>query len=203
MSAFNRLRRSDSGAAVVEMAIVSIVLFTLLFGIIEFGIAFSKRLTVANATESAARVGTGVAGTTDKADIIILNTLEGAINSGVAEDIIHEVWIYEANANGEPVSLGTATNKYVYDTTNPNCTWSPCPDPDEMGAIPTWLPGDRRTSLSNPQGLSVVGVRVFFKHTWITSFLGYDDLDCNDGATNPPADCWVDTAIMRMEPQSE
>lgn len=201
LNLLRRLRESESGAALVEMAIVSIILFTMIFGIVEYGLAFSKRLTVANATETAARVGSGVVGSTVNADIAILEALEGAINSGVAEDIIHEVWIYEADADGEWTGNTDTRNRYLFDLTNPDCHWSPCPDPAEMGAAGPWDPGLRSTSLSS--GLTIIGVRVFFEHEWITSFLGYDDLDCNDGATDPPADCWADTAVMRMEPQSE
>ena len=49
-----RRRRQDNerGAALVEMALVTPLLVLLVFGILEFGLAFRDRLTVSNATSS-------------------------------------------------------------------------------------------------------------------------------------------------------
>ena len=57
------------------MAIVLPLLVLLVFGIVEFGLAFNKRLTIGNATQSAARVGTAVANN-EFADISTLEALE-------------------------------------------------------------------------------------------------------------------------------
>jgi Flp pilus assembly protein TadG len=48
-------RRDDDGAAAVEFALVSILLFLLLFGIIEFGIGFFTQQGAAAAAREAAR----------------------------------------------------------------------------------------------------------------------------------------------------
>ena len=50
-----RGRRQDDGAAAVEFALVSILLFLLLFGIIEFGIGFFTQQGAAAAAREAAR----------------------------------------------------------------------------------------------------------------------------------------------------
>ena len=50
----DRVRR---GAAVVELAIVSPLLFAILFGIIEFGWLFTVQHTMVNASREGARVG--------------------------------------------------------------------------------------------------------------------------------------------------
>lgn len=50
----NRKRR---GAAVVELAIVSPLLFAMLFGIIEFGWLFTVQHTMVNASREGARIG--------------------------------------------------------------------------------------------------------------------------------------------------
>jgi Flp pilus assembly protein TadG len=50
-----RGRRPDDGAAAVEFALVSILLFLLLFGIIEFGIGFFTQQGAAAAAREAAR----------------------------------------------------------------------------------------------------------------------------------------------------
>ena len=48
--------RSDRGAAAVEFAIVSMLLITLLMGILEFGYAFFLQGNIAGAAREAARV---------------------------------------------------------------------------------------------------------------------------------------------------
>ena len=48
--------RGDEGAALVEMAIVSIILFALLFGIIDFGWSFMKTLDVRHGAREVGRL---------------------------------------------------------------------------------------------------------------------------------------------------
>ena len=196
-----RTRRSERGAALVEMAIVAPLLLMLVFGIIEFGIAFNDRLTVGNATQSAARVGSAI-GTGDRADIEVLAALTQGLfqlpNNG--GDVVKEVRIYKAKADGTAASAcpGASCNVYTFDTSNA-CGWSPCPDPDPPtnysfpGGL--WAPADRNATVGT---LDVLGVTVYFSHTWIVgSFLPMSDVPC----TNPPNGCWSDTALMRLEPQ--
>lgn len=59
----------------VEFAPVAVLLLTLVFEIIEFGLAFRDRLTISNVGQAAARVGTAV-GNGDEADQVMLNALE-------------------------------------------------------------------------------------------------------------------------------
>ena len=199
-------RDREEGAALVEMAIVLPILVLLVFGIIEFGIAFNKRLTIGNATQSAARVATAVANN-EYADITALRTLEQGLislpNNG--RDVVKSVWIYKAAADGSPEAAGggnactsTCINKYAYyyDPDNPTaCKWTPCPDPD-VPPVDTydWDPTDRNATVGN---LDVLGVRVYFSHEWITGAVPVLDVTC----ALPPVGCWADTAVMRIEPQ--
>ncbi len=199
MRSRERTGRSERGAAMVEMALVMPLLLMLVFGIIEFGLAFQSRLTIGNATQSSARVGSAM-GTDDRADIEVLRALEQGLfqlpNSG--KDIIKEAWIYKATASGDPASAcpGTYCNVYTY---NPalTCRWDPCPDPDDAAHTHGggWDPANRNATVGS---LDVLGVDIYFSHTWIVgSFLPLADVPC----TNPPAGCWSDTALMRLEPQ--
>lgn len=198
--------REQDGAALVEMAIVLPVLVLLVFGIIEFGIAFNKRLTIGNATQSAARVATAVANN-EYADISALRTLEQGLislpNNG--RDVVKSVWIYKAAADGDPANAGMGdvcvTNpcvnvySYYYDPLNPTaCKWTPCPDPDVGGYSLNWEPTDRHATVGD---LDVLGVRVYFSHDWVTGAVPILDVSCS----LPPAGCWADTAVMRLEPQ--
>lgn len=79
----------------VEFGIISVALFTLIFGIIEGGFAVRARSTVNNAVDDAARKG-AVAGTSDNADFLIMRQL---IGRGANAAAIEYVVVYNA-ANG-------------------------------------------------------------------------------------------------------
>jgi Flp pilus assembly protein TadG len=61
-----RGRRQEDGAAAVEFALVALLLFALIFGIIAFGIAlFNQQGAVQAAREAARRASVGIASATD------------------------------------------------------------------------------------------------------------------------------------------
>ncbi|MDJ0790260.1 MAG: TadE/TadG family type IV pilus assembly protein [Acidimicrobiia bacterium] len=196
-----RRKEREQGAALVEMAMVLPLLVLLVFGIVEFGLAFNKRLTVGNASQSAARVGSAIANN-EYADISLLESLEQGLialpNAG--QDVVKTVHVYEANSAGNPVGgcPSTTCNVYTYSYNPSGCNWTPCPDPDppvnfDVSTL-SWSPEDRSATVGS---LDVLGVRVFFSHTWITGGFPLGDVTCSGGTT----DCWQDTAIMRLEPQ--
>lgn len=203
-SRLNTLRdgRSDErGSSMIEFAIVATLLFMLVFGIVEFGLAFRDRLTVGNASQSAARVGTAV-GNGAEADLRMLQALEQTLanlpSSGIG--VVKYVEFYEADANGNPAGGCPGPNcvRYAYnyvDGPGPLCDWNPCPTATGGPYGGPWVPNVRNVAVDN---LDVMGVNVVFGHTWITSGLvPLPDVDC----VAPPGDCWVDTTTMRMEPQ--
>ncbi|MFL6108291.1 MAG: TadE family protein [Marmoricola sp.] len=53
----HRVRRTESGASAVEFALVSTVLFLLLFGIIQYGLFFNDSLNTRQGVREAARQG--------------------------------------------------------------------------------------------------------------------------------------------------
>ncbi|MEZ5176208.1 MAG: TadE/TadG family type IV pilus assembly protein [Acidimicrobiia bacterium] len=194
-----RWQADEQGVALVEMAIVLPLLILMLFGIVEFGLAFNKRLTIGNASQSAARVGTAVANN-EYADIATLEALEQGLISlpGNGQDTIKLVYIYKATSTGGVTGScpGSYCNVYQYDYDAFGCNWDPCPDPD-LGPVDwtgRWDPESRNAVVGN---LDVMGVRVFFSHEWATNAVPVGDVSC----TAPPSGCWADTAIMRLEPQ--
>ena len=192
----------EGGASLVEFTLVAGLLFTLVFGIVEFGLAFRDRLTVSNATQGAVRVGSAL-GSSDDSDFEVLLSLEQSLstlpNSGL--DVIRFVDIFEADAFGDPTSgcPGAGCNRYAYTPVpGPPCDWTPCPDPS-LG-VPAyggaWVPSGRDDALP---GLDVMGVQLTFSHTWVTGgIVPLPNVDC-DGS--PGSRCWADLAIMRIEPQ--
>jgi hypothetical protein len=193
----------EQGAALVEFTLVAFLLLTLVFGIVEFGLAFRDRLTIGNASQGAARVGTAM-GRDLTADLAVLQALEQTLSTlpGSGVGIVAYVDVFEANNLGLPTG-GCPTgqcNRYFYayiDGPGPLCDWAPCPDPDAGYSGWNWSPADREVAVGN---LDVMGVEITFGHEWVIgSLVPLPDVSCDNAAT--PTDCWADTALMRMEPQ--
>jgi hypothetical protein len=194
----------ESGAALLEFTLVATLLFMILFGIVEFGLAFRDRLTIANSTQTSARVVSAL-GSDEHSDFETLKSLEQTLNtlpnSGVG--VIRFVDIYLVDSSGGIAGAcvsggGSLCNRYLWTPDPAGCDWTPCPDPDQPGGYSgwTWDPAVRDVGLPD---LDVVGVRVTFAHTWMTGGLvPLPNVDC----TGPGfSNCWADTAILRFEPQ--
>jgi len=98
-------RRRDTqsrGATMVEFAIISIALFTLIFGVIEGGFAVRARSSVNNAVDDAARQG-AVASTNADADYRIIRHL---VERDVQAADVHYVVVYRAENGSSPVPPG-------------------------------------------------------------------------------------------------
>jgi Flp pilus assembly pilin Flp len=177
---------SERGAAMVEFAIIVPLLVMLVFGALEFGLAFKDRLSFNHAVAGAARIGS-VMGTDDGADYAILGAVEAGLVGAVQPETIDKVVIYKANANG---TMSTSQNHYTYNPATA-CKWDPCPDPDNFvgyGAPGNWPPSARNTQLV-PQP-DVIGVQVQYTHEWVTNVLPFMSSPAN----------WADDARMRLEP---
>jgi hypothetical protein len=188
------------------MAIVTPLLILLVFGILEFGLAFQDRLTVSNGTQSAGRVVAAL-GTNEDADFATLQAVEQSLgllpNSGGG--VIKHVQIWKSDGSVNPLGAcanagngGTNCNWYVYKPATP-CRWDPCPDPTVSGWSygGGYLPANRDVTL-DADGLDVVGVTVLFSHDWVTGVLPMSDVTCTPSGT----DCWNDSALFRLEPQN-
>lgn len=207
INAIRSRSRSESGSALVEFAMVAVVLLMIVFGIVEFGLAFRNRLTMANSSQSASRVAAAL-GNDQSADyetlLALAQSLDTLPSAGIG--IVKAVDIYEADGSGNPLSScpGAKCNHYVYEPGHtPTCDWNPCPDPahfENWGG--SWIPGNAIGAGGRDDalpGLAVLGIRVQFAHSWITSgLLPLPNVDC-DGT--PGATCWYDTAVQRLEPQ--
>jgi len=111
MSLTNLHSRRETGATLVEMAIVIPIFLGLIFVIIELGLAFNAKLVVDDGVQSAARVGAGVGNGVD-ADLYILDELLEQIQdlSNNEVGILSHVEVYRVNADGS-ADLG-ALNRY-------------------------------------------------------------------------------------------
>jgi len=199
--------RSQRGAALVEMAIVLPLLVVLVMGILEFGLAFRDRLTIANGTQSAGRVAAAL-GNQDDADIAILQAVEQSLGllPSSGGGVLKHVQIWKSNGNGVPTSAcavagagGANCNWYVYAPADP-CKWQPCPDPINASFAygGAYVPSIRDVTLESGGTLDVLGVSVLFSHDWVTGALPMSDVVC----TPTGADCWTDSSLFRLEPKN-
>lgn len=175
-----RLRRHpESGATMLEFAIAAPVVILLIVGLVEFGFGFIDLQTVASATTSGARVGSAF-GPDPNADQIIQEAVTDALSDLRSSSEVLELWIYQSNESGDVVDDANAANKYVPIGGSWACN-NGCP----------WAPGLRTTDLSASIGSvnrDYLGVRVIFKHEWVTGLLPF------------PAPTWTDDGVVLLEP---
>lgn len=118
------MARRDDGAAAVEFALVSLLLFTLIFGIIEFSLLLRDNVSVSSAVRTGARIASAEAGagpascpvttpptvcTPASAPKLAQDAADAVQRAGTAmpKGNIDELWVYKANASGFP---GSATS---------------------------------------------------------------------------------------------
>lgn len=164
----------------LEFALAAPIVILLIVGLVEFGFGFIDLQTVASATTSGARVGS-VFGSVDLADEIIQDAVTDGLSDLRASSEVQELWVYKSNASGDVVDETNAANKYVPDGGGGWTCNNSCP----------WVPASRSTDLSATIGTinrDYLGVRVIFKHEWVTGLLPI------------PAPTWTDDAVVLLEP---
>lgn len=168
--------KDDRGAALVEFALVFVVLFTIVFGLIEGGLMVRARNTIDNAADDAARRGS-VAADDPLADWMILQQLRA--RGAIAAATINYVVVYRGDNGtqgptatcraGTPV-LGECN---VYDRT----------EFDESSAAfgcvsldldANWCPTDRSTDSGT---FEYLGVLVDASHNGLLGIFNDFDID--------------------------
>jgi hypothetical protein len=172
----------------VEMALIAPLFILLVFGLIEFGLLFRERLTIASATSSAARTAATL-GTQEDADWRILQALEAGLYDQVDTSVLISVDIFLADEDSG--AEAGPKNTYVYNPAT-SCKWVPCLDPalgppDYTGQ--TYAPSTRDTSLDpSGGGLDVLGVKVVYQHNTATNLLPFLNTQLTE------------RALVRLEP---
>ncbi len=179
----------ERGAVMVEMAIVVPIFVLLLFGMLEFGLAFKDKLAMAHAVTRASR-NAAVLGNEDIADIEILRAFEDGLVGAVSIDSVVHVDIFKAGSGGAPI----VWDRYVPDADGVPCEWDPCPDPAIVGSVVYGNPAGyppciRDTAFDPTDGLDTIGVQVEYIHTWVTGVLGFSK------------STWHEATRARIEPK--
>lgn len=195
-----RARRDGTrsrGGSLVEASIASLMFFTVLLGLFEFGWAFRDYMTTADMARNAARKGSaaGNSGTADWSILQAVKKSNGALNNGQLQYVV----VFDAgSATGTlsaisssclaGTSVANVCNVYTAaDLTRPSsdfgCSTS-LPSPDRY-----WCPSTRKIAASAAGGgpPSYLGVYVKVHHSAITKALG-NGID------------FKDQAVLRLEP---
>jgi len=101
----NRIIKSEKGASAVEFALILPILIILVFGIVEFGIAFNNYITITHAAREGARIAAVDLNNPDLKNIII----ERAFPVQITEDDIVISTTEEKNI-GDPVEVEITYN---------------------------------------------------------------------------------------------
>lgn len=200
--AVRRRARDDRGAAAVEFALVSLLLVTLVFGIIEFSLLLRDHVAVTSAVRAGARIASAGAGagpadciattppvpcTPASAPKLAQDAADAIQRAGSAmpKDAIDELWVYKANTAGYPGTANSMDGATCSSTTQ--CVkyrWV-----DATNRFVYVSGGWASTSIAACAGGSTDAVGVYMKatHRFITGMFGV--------TMNV-----FDRAVMRFEP---
>lgn len=183
----------DRGAAVIEAAIYTPLLFVLLFAVIEFSLYFRSQLTAANGTREGSRMA-AVMGDRGESDYEILQSIQNA-TSAVPRSDVQTIVVWRASGPDDSVPATCAAGISVSSGSRPCNAYTPSDfsrDKSEFGCRSggpdaAWCPTSRKTAKTDPPDF--VGIFVRFKYHYVTGFFG-DEETINE------------QTIVRIEPQS-
>lgn len=188
----NRTRaRSERGATLIEFAITALLLFTMLFGIFEFGMVFRSRATTSDAAADGARAG-AIQGPNksaggETADYSIMKAIRED-TAGINPETIVRIVVFKGSSSGAgaPASQVPALCKAgtpvagrcnVYD---PNAAFERVQAGDAgyfdcaaNAASPacSWNPSSRRNG-PRPSDIDYLGVWIQVRHPYVTGLFG-------------------------------
>lgn len=173
--------RRQTGAVLVEAALVFIPICIILFGIVELGFVFKDSLTLSSAARSGARAASALSETGSTEffpKVIDVVEREGQAAPFTNED---RVWIYRSDPSGKPIGDAGCGNGNGSSTCvaygRSGGKWTPISNPN------AWQPRGTNTCLGNGD-LGIVGVRVTQHHKAITKFIpGIDNLVLKGSST--------------------
>lgn len=199
--------KRQRGQALVEFTIVVPVFMFLLLGMMEFGFAFSDRLTLGNATREGARVGASlVTGSTttctgDPAgvDISIVASMQFILKSGGSDvDLSHinSIKIFKASSTGTQV--GGYVNTWTYTPgAGPDADSGPGVERLDFSPSSTgWTACSRDNGSGNPDS---IGVSISYQYQLRTPLAAVATLL---GFSQGSSINIVDTTVMSLNPTS-
>lgn len=199
--------RRTSGQALVEFTIVVPVFMFLLLGMMEFGFAFSDRLTLGNATREGARVGaslvtgstTTCTGDPNGVDTSIVASMQFILKSGGSDvDLSHinNIKIFKSTSTGTQVSGSVNTWTYTPGA-GPDADSGPGVERLDFSPSSTgWPACNRDNGSNNPDS---IGVSIDYQYqlrtplSAVASLLGFSQASSIN---------IVDVTVMSLNPTS-
>lgn len=183
--------RSERASVVVESALALPLFLLLIFGTMEFGLAFRSYLTLSNATRDAARFSSTLGRDAD-ADFQVINEVVTNL-SGLRAGSLRKIIIFKATGPSSTTASGALAacrngsvanlcNTYINpgistNSANYGCNYT---SPDRF-----WCPAGRKVAVADPP--DYIGIYIEIRHTGLTGVIGMTrDFD--------------DEFIMRLEP---
>jgi hypothetical protein len=197
--------RTARGQSIVEFAAVIPVFMLILAAMLEFGLAFSDRLTIGNATREGARIGaalvtgmsTSCTGDPAGVDITVVASMQNILESGGADvslSNINQIRIFKANSSGR--QIGGAVNVWRYTPGS-----GPDADPgtgteviDFSQQSSGWAACARSNASSSPDS---IGVSIDYSYRLRTPLAALVELLGGSQAGTIPV---VDTTVMALNP---
>jgi len=160
---------SERGQALVEFALVLPAFLLLVFGVVEFGLAFNAAVSV-NFVSRAAALLAAEGGRSEGTDCMVLRAIEQDMTSPASPTRISSVEIYWSDSNGDQI----ASNVNVYTRSGSlTCTYA-----SGTITVPYTLGTERYPETERCDGLAGcggldttvddVGVRITYTHQWVT-----------------------------------
>jgi TadE-like protein len=202
-----RQSRRSRGQALVEFTVVVPVFLLLLSGMMEFGFAFSDRLTLGNATRAGARVGaalvtgstTACVGDPAGVDTSIVASMQNILKSGGSDvDLSHinTIKIFKANTSGG--QIGSSVNTWRYTPgSGPDADSGPGIERLDFSPSSTgWTACSRSNGAGNPDS---IGVSIDYQYSLRTPLQALTGLL---GGSRASTIHIVDTTVMALNPTS-
>lgn len=172
-----RRARDERGQGLVEFTLIVPVLTLILFGTLEFGLAFNHNLTIEYATREGARTGSslgngGSADCTSGSDIYDIDAQTIAAvervlkspGSPIDESNVSEIRIFRANSSGQQV--GSEANVWHYTPgSGPNIAPSPAVERLDFSEVSNGWSVCSRSDGPNPDSL---GVSISYTYNFTT-----------------------------------
>jgi hypothetical protein len=170
-----RVNCPERGAVAVEAALVTPLLFLLVFGIIEFGFVFKDWLGASSAVRAGARIASAEPRQADFAQ----DAANQVAREGAALDLARtrDLWVYKANGDGYPMDSGNSFGSC--DTKCVHFDWKPGSDGGKGHFAPTsgsWASSDQDACQGGQDDVGVylavnrpAVTGLFFGHLTLTS----------------------------------
>ena len=200
-------REARAGQGLVEFTMVMPVFLLLLSGMLEFGFAFSDRLTLGNGTREGARIGAALAtgssspctGDPAGVDRTIIASVQNILRSGGSDvnlSHINNIRIFKASSTGG--QMAGSVNVWQY-TPGAGPDADPGPGTEILDFSPSstpWSACTRNNGADSPDSIGVSVDYLYYLQTPLAALMGL--LGGSQAATIHI----VDTTVMALNPTS-